>query len=96
MTDVRVLLRLREQFLVALTVITEDNIAFTARGPAHIIQEPMTEAPDYAAAALEADHIDDHRQAGLLVEGGIDRRWLDQDDQRRLSKRVRALTSTTT
>jgi hypothetical protein len=83
--------RLRERPQVALLVLTEGNIAFTARGRAEIVQEPMASAPDYAAVAIEVEHIDDHRQAEFVVEGGVNRRWLDEGERDALGARVRAL-----
>jgi hypothetical protein len=73
--------RLRGRPQVALLVLTEGNIAFTARGRAEIVQEPMASAPDYAAVAIEVEHIDDHRQAEFVVEGGVNRRWLDEGER---------------
>jgi hypothetical protein len=83
--------RLRERPQVALLVLTDGNIAFTARGRAEIVQEPMASAPDYAAVAIEVEHIDDHRQAEFVVEGGVNRRWLDEGERDALGARVRAL-----
>jgi Pyridoxamine 5'-phosphate oxidase len=37
--------RLREEPRVALVVLTEGNTAFTARGRARIVEEPMAAAP---------------------------------------------------
>jgi len=83
--------RLRERPQVALAVLTGGNIAFTARGRARIVQEPMAAAPDYAAVAIDVEQIDDHRQAEFLVEAGVDRRWLDETERDALGQRVRAL-----
>lgn len=85
------LARLRERPHVALTVLTEGDVAFTARGRARIREEPMDCAPDYAAVEIEVEHVDDHRQQAFLVEAGVDRRWIDEDEQRALGERVRAL-----
>jgi hypothetical protein len=85
------LTRLRERPQVALAVLTEGNVAFTARGHARVVQEPMTAAPDYAAVAIDVDQIDDHRQEAFLVEAGVDRRWLDDGERDALGARVRAL-----
>jgi hypothetical protein len=85
------LARLRECAQVALAVLTEGDIAFTARGRARVVEEPMTRAPDYAAVALDVEHIDDHRQTEFLVESGVDRRWIDEDERRALGARVEAL-----
>jgi hypothetical protein len=84
--------RLRERPEVALAVLTAGNVAFTARGRAHVVQEPMPAAPDYAVVAIDVEEIDDHRQAGFLVEAGVDRRWLDEAERDALGERVRALT----
>jgi pyridoxamine 5'-phosphate oxidase-like protein len=83
--------RLRERPKVALAVLTEGNIAFTARGRARIVQEPMAAAPDYAAVAIDVEQVDDHRQAGFVVEGGVGRRWLDEGERDALGERVSAL-----
>jgi hypothetical protein len=85
------LARLRQRAQVALTILAEGDIAFTARGGARIVQEPLARAPDYAAVAIDVEHIDDHRQADFLVASGIDRRWVDEDEQRALRDRVEAL-----
>jgi Pyridoxamine 5'-phosphate oxidase len=85
------LARLRMRDRVALVVLTEGDIAFTARGRARIVQEPMEHAPDFAAVAIDVEHIDDHRQAEFLVKAGIDRRWVDESEKRALGERVAAL-----
>jgi Pyridoxamine 5'-phosphate oxidase len=83
--------RLRHHPRVALTILAAGNTAFTARGQAHIAQEPMTGAPDYAAIAIDVEQIDDHRLGAFEVEAGIDRRWLDERERGALGDRVRAL-----
>jgi Pyridoxamine 5'-phosphate oxidase len=85
--------RLRERPQVALVVLTEGNTAFTARGRAAVVEEPMAVAPDYAAVQIDVEQIDDHRQDAFLVEGGVDRRWLDEAERDALGERVRALTA---
>ena len=85
------LARLREQPHVALTVLAEGNVAFTARGDARIVQEPMARAPTYAAVAIDVEHIEDHRQPEFAVDTGVGRRWIDADEQRTLGERVQAL-----
>lgn len=85
--------RLRERPQVALVVLTEGNTAFTARGRAGVVEESMAVAPDYAAVEINVEQIDDHRQDAFLVEGGVDRRWLDEGERDALGERVRALTA---
>ena len=85
------LARLREDPAVALTVLTEGDIAFTARGRAHVIRDALESDPDYAGVAIEVEHVDDHRQDAFLVEAGVDRRWIDDGERDALGARVRAL-----
>jgi hypothetical protein len=85
------LARLRERPQVALTILTEGDIAITARGRARIVEEPMADAPEYAAVTIDVEHVDDHRQAAFLVEAGVDRRWVDEREQHALRERVQAL-----
>jgi hypothetical protein len=85
------LARLRERPEVALTILTGGDIAITARGRARIVEEPMADAPDYAAVAIDVEDVDDHRQAAFVVEAGVDRRWVDEREQHALRDRVGAL-----
>jgi hypothetical protein len=85
------LARLRERPEVALTILARGDVAMTARGRAQIVEEPMASAPEYAAVAIDVEHVDDHRQAAFRVESGIDRSWVDEDEQRALGDRVGAL-----
>jgi Pyridoxamine 5'-phosphate oxidase len=85
------LARLRKDPHVALTILAEGDVAFTARGRAHVVEEPMAVAPDYAAVAIDVEDVDDHRQAAFVVESGAGRRWIDADEQRALGARVSAL-----
>lgn len=85
------LARLRGRPQVALVILTEGNVAFTARGTARIVDEPMTDAADYAAVEINVTEIDDHRQAAFTLEAGVDRTWVDQYEKRALGERVNAL-----
>jgi hypothetical protein len=85
------LARLRERPRVAMTILTEGDLAFTARGCARIVKESLYRAPEYAAIAIDVEHVDDHRQAEFHVQSGIDRRWVDVNEQRALQVRVEAL-----
>lgn len=85
------LARLRERPQVALLILAEGDVAFTARGTARVLAAPMPDAPDYAAVELTVTGIDDHRQAAFTVEAGADRRWIDEDEKCALGGRVAAL-----
>jgi hypothetical protein len=86
------LARLRTQPEVALTVLTAGNLAFTALGRARVFEEPLAGTTDYVGVAIDVEHIDDHRHETFVIESGIDRRWLDEDEQHALMARVAVLT----
>jgi len=83
--------RIRRWSEVALTFLAEDDVAFTARGTASIVEEPMAVDAEYVAVMIEVAHVDDHRQAAFRVTAGVDREWVDEDARSRLGARVRAL-----
>jgi len=83
--------RLRERPQVALTILAEGDEAFTARGRASIVQEPMARAPEFAAVMIDIDHLDDHRQRALIVDSGVGVRPTDQSVEQGLRERVDAL-----
>ena len=85
--------RLRRRPEVALLVLTGDDVAFTARGRATVIEEPMEVAPEYVAVAIEVEAIDDHRQPAFVVDSGVGRRWVDESEQKALGARVTALSA---
>ena len=89
------LTRLRRRPQVALLLLAEGDIAFTARGRARVVEEPMAIAPDYVAVAIDVEHVDDHRQAAFVVDSGAGRQWVDSVEQRALGERVQALRQTT-
>jgi hypothetical protein len=86
------LARLRAHPAVALTVLTEGDVAFTARGRAQVIREALESDPDYAGVAIAVEHVDDHRQPGFTVDSGVGREWRDDAEKRRLGARVEELT----
>ena len=85
------LARLRRRPEVALLVLAEGNIAFTARGTARVAAEPMPDGPDYAAVAIDVTALDDHRQPAFTVEAGVDRAWVDDTEREALGRRIQAL-----
>ena len=83
--------RLRERPQVALAILADGDDAFTARGRASIVQEPMAGAPDFAAVMIDVDHLDDHRQPATIVESDVGVRWTDQSAEQGLHERLDAL-----
>ena len=90
------LARLREIPQVALAILSEGNVAFTALGRARIVQESMPDALDYVAVEIGVEQIDDHRSTSLAVESGVRVQFTDDaelsllkrmDDLRELSER---------
>jgi hypothetical protein len=86
------LARLREQPEVALLILTAGNIAFSALGRAQVFEDPLAGTTNYVGVAIDVERIDDHRHAAFVLESGVDRRWLDEHDQRALMARVAVLT----
>jgi Pyridoxamine 5'-phosphate oxidase len=85
------LARLREHPKVALTIFAKGNLAFTARGPARVVQEPMLGAPMFAAVAIDVENIDDHRQRDLVVDSGVSLDWTNERTQRFVQENLNAL-----
>ena len=85
--------RIRRWPEVALTFLAENDLAFTARGRATIVEEPMAIDPDYVAVSIDVTHIDDHRQPAFRVTAGVDREWVDHAARAGLGARVDALST---
>jgi hypothetical protein len=85
------LARLREHPKVALTIFARGNVAFTARGPARIVQESMPGAPVFAAIAIDVENIDDHRQRDLVVDSGVSLDWTNERTQRFVQEHLDSL-----
>jgi hypothetical protein len=82
--------RIRNSPRVAITILAEGDVAFTARGDAHLLEDVLDQ-PDYVAVELHVGAVDDHRQAAFGVTGGIDREWRDEAERDALGARVAAL-----
>jgi len=85
------LARLREHPKVALTIFAKGNLAFTARGPARVVQEPMIRAPMFAAVAIDVENIDDHRQREFVVDSGVSLDWANERTEQFLQEHLNAL-----
>src|SRR6476659_7381166 len=62
--------RIRTCPRVAVTILAEGDVAFTARGRAQLLEDLLTQ-PNYVAIELDVDAVDDHRQSAFGVSGGI-------------------------
>jgi len=78
---------------VSATFLAEGNVAFTARGRATVVEEPMTVDPESASVSIAVDHVDDHRQPAFRVTAGVDREWVDQAARAAAAARVHALSN---
>ena len=85
------LARLRQHPKVALTIFAGGNLAFTARGFARVVQEPMSGAPMFAAVAIDVENIDDHRQREFVVDSGVSLDWTNERTQRFVQEHINAL-----
>ena len=83
--------RLREHPKVALTIFATGNVAFTARGYAYVVQDPMVVAPAFAAVAIDVENIDDHRQREFAVDSGVSLDWTNERTQRFLQEHLNSL-----
>jgi len=83
--------RLRESGEVALTILAAGDEAFTARGRAEVLQEPMAGAPEFAVVLIDVDELDDHRMPGEAVESGVAVSLNGDRAERGLRNRVDAL-----
>jgi Pyridoxamine 5'-phosphate oxidase len=84
--------RIRACPRVALTILAEGDVAFTARGAARLVDGLLPASqPDYVAVQLTCDAVDDHRQSAFGVSGGIDRTWRDDAEREALGERVASL-----
>ena len=85
--------RIRRWPVVALTFLAEGDVAFTARGSATVVEEPMAADLEYDAVLIAVDHVDDHRQPAFRVTAGVDREWVDEAARAALAARVCALSN---
>ena len=55
------------------SILAEDDIAFTARGRASVVEEAMAiPSPEYVrGVAIAVEHVDDHRQPAFVVDSGV-------------------------
>jgi len=65
------LVRLREHPQAALSILSEGNCAFTARGKTRIVEENIVGSPNFVAVELSVEEIDDHRLPGFAVGSGV-------------------------
>jgi hypothetical protein len=86
--------RIRRRPEVALTFPAEGDVAFTARGRATVVEEPMAAGQQYAAVSIAVAHVDDHRQPAFRVTAGADRQWAGEAARAALAARVHALGNT--
>ena len=70
--------RLREAPRVALAVLDEANVAFTAHGRARVVEDPLEGVDGVVAVAVDVESIQDHRQPTFEVEAGVRWRWTDE------------------
>ncbi|MFE7330567.1 hypothetical protein ACFU8W_37615 [Streptomyces sp. NPDC057565] len=80
--------RLRRRPRVALTFLAEGNVAFTARGDARVIADPVPEADEHAAVRITVTAVDDHRQPAFSVLAGVARTWIDDGEKQALGAGV--------
>jgi hypothetical protein len=71
------LARLREEPRCALTIMAGGDVAFTARGRATVVEEPMAIADRVAAVRIDVEEIQDHGQDTFEIDDGVRWHWTD-------------------
>ncbi len=69
------LARLQRSPQVALLILSEGDLALTARGRAFVVKTTIAPAPGFVAVAIEAEEIDDHRLPGRAITSGAGIDW---------------------
>ena len=69
--------RLRQDPRCALTLLTGQDVAFTAHARATIVQDPMEVAESVVAVVLEVDDVQDHADPRFTIEAPVAWRWID-------------------
>ena len=77
------LMRLRVDTRVALTVLSATDKAFTARGRARVVADPLPGAETVVAVAIDVTEVSDHFRDTYTIEGGVQWRWTDAEAERR-------------
>jgi flavin reductase (DIM6/NTAB) family NADH-FMN oxidoreductase RutF len=75
------LARLRAQPRVALTILTEGDVAVTAYGVASIRDEELVEG--VAAVHVQVERVQDHNRPTFVIESGVGWRWTDPQAESR-------------
>jgi len=69
------LARLQKNPQVALLILDEGDLAFTARGQASVVETTIAPAPGFVAVTIEVEAIDDHRLPGREIMSGVGIDW---------------------
>lgn len=69
--------RLRAEPRVAFAVAAGPDLAFTARGQAQVVADPLPGAEAVAAVEIRVAGIDRHERATFAIDGGVSWRWTD-------------------
>jgi len=85
----RSLAHLRAEPRVALTILSEGDVAVTVHGVCEVVADPMEISDRVCAVALEVVRIQDHGQPRFEIESGVGWRWTDPEAEER-DRQVRA------
>ncbi len=79
----RSLAHLRSEPRVALTILSEGDVAVTAHAISQVVADPMEISDRVCAVALEVVRIQDHGQPRFEIESGVGWRWTDPEAEER-------------
>jgi Pyridoxamine 5'-phosphate oxidase len=69
------LARLRADPRVALTILSEGDVALTAHGRAVVVEPSLVEG--VVAVEIDVDRVHDHNRPTFVIDGGVNWRWTD-------------------
>ena len=77
------LARLRQDPRCALTIMTGGDLAFTAHGPATIVEEPMAVSDRVTAIRIDVQEIHNHGQDAFQIDDGVRWHWTEPEAEQR-------------
>ena len=77
------LARLRQDPRCALTIMAGGDLAFTAHGPATIVEEPMAVSDRVTAIRVDVEEIQNHGQDAFKIDDGVHWHWTDPESEKR-------------
>lgn len=75
--------RLREDPRVALTVLAEGDVAFTAHGTAAVVADPLPGLDGVVGIEISVERVSSHKRPTFSITDGVAWGWLDDEARER-------------